>query len=165
MNSYSFGYLFDTLAVMIKGGWGSRWGWRQDPWFKFMLLLVSFVVKTNSRCAQGPFPSLPLSLSSSGNGSDSRLQTMLLSMGCHPLLGLSKGQPACLQCLSPPLTTPTEALGWSVISLLCNSKGGGRQLSSSHPAYLLPVALDLSLPCHIDTQSLYASLKDVLSFS
>lgn len=124
MNSYSFGYLFDTLAVMIKGGWGSRWGWRQDPWFKFMLLLVSFVVKTNSRCAQGPFPSLPLSLSSSGNGSDSRLQTMLLSMGCHPLLGLSKGQPACLQCLSPPLTTPTEALGWSVISLLCNSKGG-----------------------------------------
>lgn len=49
-------------------------------------------------CSQS-LPLLPLSFSSSGNGSDSGLQTMLLYMGCHPLLGLSRGLSAQQQSL------------------------------------------------------------------
>lgn len=82
-------------------------------------------------------PLLALSLSSSGNGPDSRLQTTLLSIGCHPLLGLSRGQAAhqpSLPSAYHPHGTPALscyystclrlALGWSTVSLPAIAKRG-----------------------------------------
>lgn len=85
--------------------------------------------------------------------------------GLPPSAGTVQGPTSLPAVLVTTTHHPHRSTGLKCYFPALQQQRGGRQLSSSHPAYLLPVALDLSLPCHIDTQSLYASLKDVLSFS
>lgn len=114
-------------------------------------------------CSQS-LPLLPLSFSSSGNGSDSGLQTMLLYMGCHPLLGLSRGLSAQQQSLpSAHHAHSTPALSCYYSNCLqlkpcfpaCNNKWGTNSNFLTLPMCHL-WHLDLSLPSY--TKALSCSL-------